>query len=161
MAMASDSPSPRRLESIALLASTLGLATLALSTFIPEVRIAMAMPLAEAEGVVAVLLFLRMLFDRRIGAGVNTASRELQRDMSGSRRMALLLDRRWGLLGNRTGTTATRWIRLVAMVAFVGALILCDRTHTDLLLLSGASFAVAILVGLLHVGSTTTPDPFG
>lgn len=147
------------LRPVSLLASTFGVAVVILAALGSSIRESLVHPTTLVEAGIAGALFVRMLFDRRVRRGVGAASREIQR-VSPSFLGPRWLDPEWGIWGTRAGSLSTRLVRAMSFLAFLATLPFYEG-RADMALLAAATFAVAMLISLLHLGLTTIPDRFG
>lgn len=97
------------------------------------------------------VLFLRMLFDPGRRHGIRVANREMHGDPLFPVKWPKLSDSQWGLFGSRIGDKSLLFVRAVLFCEF-GVAMLFSRVRPDLTLLAAASFGVAIMLSLLHVG---------
>lgn len=97
------------------------------------------------------VLFLRMLLDPRCRSGIEAANREMHGDQPFRVKWPRLNDPQWGLFGSRAGDKSLLFIRAV-LLCELGAAMLFGRVRPDLTLLAAASFGVAVMLSLLHLG---------
>jgi hypothetical protein len=112
-------------------------------------------PLIWVAAAALAVLFLRMLFDPRCRRGIRAASRELQGDQIFRFRGPKLADPKWGLFGSRGGPRPLLIVRAVLWVEFLVALVLTGRGRPDILILASATFGIAIMLSLIHLGLNT------
>ena len=116
-------------------------------------------PVTYVCGATTLILFLRMLFDPRCHRGLETANREMHGDQPFRAKWPKLSDPQWGLFGSRAGDKSLLFVRAVLSCEF-GVALLFSRVRPDLTLLAAASFGVAMMLSLLHVGlKPSAPDP--
>ena len=106
------------------------------------------------------LLFFRVLFDPACRSGINAANKELQGNQPFRLRWTGPFNRDWGLFGSRMGDRPLQIVRAILLVEFILALVLTSHDRPDLLLLSATSFAIAIILTILHVGLNAQPQQF-
>jgi hypothetical protein len=136
--------------------AALGAALVPLSLFVEPLRTALAYPVTLVAAAVTIALFLRMLFDSRCRRGINAANAELRGGRPWpSRRQVKFSKPEWGLFGARYGNRPLRILRIVLFFEFIVAFVLTGRDRTDLLLLAGASFAVTMMLSIIHIGLNT------
>lgn len=140
----------------AFVVATLGGASVPLCLFVVPLRPAIVYPMTLVAAAVTIALFLRMLFDPRCRNGIDAANAQLRggRPWPSMRRVKFS-DPEWGLFGTRTGNRPLKILRAVLFFEVIAALVLTGRERTDLLLLAAASFAVAMMLSLIHVGLNT------
>jgi multisubunit Na+/H+ antiporter MnhB subunit len=139
-----------------LVVAATGAAVVVLSLFFQPLRDILVRPLTFVAGGVLLALFLRMLFDPNIRQGIDAANIELRsRKPRPSSFKPMPFDRHWGLFGSRMGNRALQSIRVVCFGEFVLALLLSPHDRPDLLFLALASFAVTIMLTIIHVGLNT------
>jgi hypothetical protein len=107
---------------------------------------------------VAIALFLRMLFDPRCRRGIDAANAELRGDRPWpSMRRVKFSEPEWGLFRTRSGNRSLQVLRAILFFEFIIALVLTGRDRTDLLLLAAASFAVTMMLSIIHIGLKVRP----
>jgi hypothetical protein len=136
--------------------AALGAALVPLSVFIRSLRVALVYPMTLVAAAVTTALFLRMLFDARCRRGINAANAELRGDRPWpNMHRVKFSDPEWGLFGTRSGNRSLQVLRALLLFEFIVALVLTGRDRTDLLLLAAASFAVTMMLSIIHVGLNT------
>ena len=140
----------------ALVVAAVGAALVAISLFVEPLRAALVYPMTLVAAAVTIALFLRMLLDPRCRRGINAANAELRggRPWPSVRRVKFS-DPEWGLFGSRSGNRPLQVLRAVLFFEFIVALVLTGRDRTDLLLLAAASFAVTMMLSIIHIGLNT------
>lgn len=142
----------------ALAIAVVGGATVALGAIYPLGGF-FVRPVTYVCAAATLVLFLRMLFDPRCHRGVETANRKIHGDQPFRANWPKLSDPQWGIFGSSAGD---KWLLLVRAVLFCefGVAMLFSRVRPDLTLLAAASFGVAIMLSLLHVGlKPSAPNP--
>lgn len=136
-----------------LLIATLGSAVVAISAAYEPARVTLASPLALLAAAVAILLFLRMLFDPKCHRGIRAANQEMTGQHGVPFRLDPLLHPQWGLFGSRAGSPLLLIIRAVLAVEIIVVMLLLQGSPL-LLLLAFASFGVVMMLSLLHVAGS-------
>ena len=140
----------------ALIAATLGAAIVIIGTFSEPVRDMLVRPMTFISTAVLIALFLRMIFDPHCRRGIDAANVQLRGARPWPGRFRFMpFDPAWGLFGSRMGGRSLQLIRAVLFVEFLVALVLSSNHRPDLLLLAASSFAVTILLTIIHVGLNT------
>ena len=140
----------------ALFVAASGAFVVVISPFSERIRSDFVFPLTLVAAATTIFLFLRILFDAQCRRGIDAANAEIRGDRQWPSASPIKMsDPEWGLFGARTGTRALRVLRAVLLFEFVVALILSTRDGFDLLLLAGASFAVAVALSLTYIGLNT------
>jgi hypothetical protein len=142
----------------ALIVATVGAGLVAIGAVSEPVRETLARPVTYVAAGVTVILFLRMLFDPACRRGIDAANKEIQGERPFAPRWSGFSDNEWGLFGSRTGDRPLQLIRAILFIEFVVALLLASEGATDLLLLATASFAVAMILSIIHVGLNTAAE---
>lgn len=119
-------------------------------------RATLANPLALLPAAVAVLLFLRMLFDPKCHRGIKAAHHAMMGDHGVPFRLISILDPQWGIFGSRAGSPLLLTIRAVLLIEVVAVTLLAREVIT-LQFLAFASFGVVMMLSLLHVAGTSEP----
>ena len=128
----------------------------AVSPLFPALRTALVRPSIYVAAAVAVVLFLRMLFDPRCRRGIDAANVELRGGRPWpSGRGIKFADPEWGFFGSRVGTPALLRVRAVLFVEFILAMVLSGWGGSDVLVLSFAGLAVAMMLTIIHAGLHT------
>jgi hypothetical protein len=136
-----------------LLIAALGGAVVLISATYEPAR-ALASPLALLAAAVAILLFLRMLFDPRCHRGIKEANHEMMGDHGVQFRLTPVLDPQWGIFGSRAGSPLLLTIRAVLLIEIIAVMLLA-REVPILHFLAFASFGVVMMLSLLHVAGTS------
>lgn len=136
-----------------LLVATLGSAVVAISAAYEPARKTLASPLALLAAAVAILLFLRMLFDPKCHRWIRAANQEMTGQHGVPFRLTPLLDPQWGLFGSRAGSPLLLIIRAVLAVEIIVVMLLLQGSPL-LLLLAFASFGVVMMLSLLQVAGS-------
>jgi len=125
---------------------------IAVSAFVPLIHGGLVEPLTYVAGVVAIMLFVRLVLDPKIRRGIDAANIEMRggRPWPGMNRA--FFDRDWGLFGSRLGSRPLLALRAILLVEFVLAMMLSGRKGSDLLALSFVALMIAMLLGLMRVG---------
>ena len=140
----------------ALVLAALGAAIALIGTFSEPVRETLVRPMAIIAMAAVILLFLRILFDPQCRRGIDAANVELRDGSPWPGRFRIMFfDPEWGLFGSRMGGRSLQLIRTVLFLEFVVALVLTRNDNTDLLLLAAGSFAMTIMLTIIHVGLNT------
>ena len=134
----------------ALVVAVVGGVTVAVGAIFPPVGFFVG-PVTYVCAAAILVLFLRMLFDPRCHRGIEAANREMHSDQPFRAKRPRLNDPQWGLFGSRAGDKSLLFVRAVLFCEF-GVAMLLSRVRPDLTLLAAASFGVAIMLSLLHVG---------
>ena len=137
-----------------LLLASVGGAVVVISAVYEPARATLASPLALLAVGVAILLFLRMLFDPRCHRGIKAANQEMMGGYGFQFRLTSVLDPQWGIFGRRTGSPLLLTIRMVLLIEVVVVTLLV-REVPVLQLLACASFGVVMMLSLLHVAGTS------
>lgn len=119
-------------------------------------RATLANPLALLAAAVAVLLFLRMLFDPRCHRGIKAAHHAMMGDHGVPFRFIPILDPQWGIFGSRAGSPLLLTIRAALLIEAI-AVMLLSREVPTLPFLAFSSFGVVMMLSLLHVAGTSKP----
>ena len=145
----------------ALTVAGLGAALVPLSLFVEPLRVSLVYPMTLVAAAATIVLFLRMLLDPRCRRGIDVANAEMRggRPWPNTRRLKFS-DPEWGLFGTRSGSRYLQILRAVLFFEFVAALVLPGRGRTDLLLLAATSFAVTMMLSIIHVGLNTQASAF-
>lgn len=134
----------------ALVVAVAGGATVAFAAIYPPVG-ALVRPVTYVCTAATLVLFLRMLFDPRCHRAIGAANREMHGDQPFGAKWPKLSDPQWGLFGSRAGDKSLLFIRAALFCEF-GVAMLLSGVRPDLTLLAAASFGVAIMLSLLHIG---------
>ena len=137
-----------------LLIAALGGAVVVLSAAYDPVRATLASPLALLAAVVAILLFLRMLFDPRCHRGIKAAHYEMTGDHGVQFRFLPVFDPQWGIFGSRVGSPLLLTIRAILLIEMIAVMLLA-REMPVLHFLAFASLGVVMMLSLLHVAGTS------
>ncbi len=145
----------------ALVVAALGAALVAIGAFVQPLRAVVVYPMTLIVAAMAIVLFLRMLFDPQCRRGIDAANAELRggRPWPTARRIKFS-DPEWGLFGSRSGNRPLQVVRAALLLEFIVTLLLTGKGRTDLLLLAAASFAVAMALTIIHVGLNTHTQSF-
>lgn len=144
----------------ALVVSVVGGVTVAVGAIFPPVGFIVG-PVTYVCAAAILILFLRMLFDPRCHRGINAANKEIHGGQPLETKWLRLNDPQWGLFGSSAGDKSLLFIRAV-LFCELGVAMLFSRVRPDLMLLAAASFGVAIMLSLLHVGlKRSALDPSG
>lgn len=142
----------------ALIVAVAGGVTVALGVIFPPVG-SFVGPITYVCAAALLVLFLRMLFDPRCHRGIEAANREMHGDQPFRAKRPRLNDPQWGLFGSHAGDKSLLFVRAVLFCEF-GVAMLFSRARPDLTLLAAASFGIAIMLSLLHIGlKRSAPDP--
>ena len=144
-----------------LLVASLGGVVVAAGAAYEPARLLLAHPMTALAAGTAIVLFMRMLFDPTCRRGINAANRETMGVPGFKFRLTPILDRRWGLFGDRGGSPLLLSIRAILAVELVLAMVLTSRGVPDLLQLAFASFFVVMMLSLIHVGLTSNAPDMG
>ena len=140
----------------AWMVAAIGAVLVPLSLSVEPLRGALVYPMTLVAAAATIVLFLRMLFDPRCRRGIDAANAELRGGRSWpSMRRIKFFDDEWGLFGTRSGDRPLQLVRAVLFVEFIVALVLTGSERTDLLLLAAASFAVTMMLSIIHIGLNT------
>lgn len=140
----------------AIVVAAFGAALVPLSLLVEALRAALVYPFTLIAAAMTVVLFLRMLFDPRCRRGIEAANAELRGGRTWpSIGRVKFSDPEWGLFGTRHGAGPLQIVRATLFFEVIVGLVLTSRDRTDLLLLSAASFAVTIVLSIIHVGLNT------
>lgn len=137
-----------------LLIAALGGAVVVIGAAYEPARATLANPLALLAAAVALLLFLRMLFDPRCHRGIKAANQEMMGDHGVQFRLTPALDRQWGIFGSRGGPPLLLAIRAILLIELIAVMLLA-REVPILQFLASASFGVVMMLSLLHVAGTS------
>ena len=146
----------RWLYLLALTVAAFCAVVIAISPFAPAIRAALVRPAIYLAAALAVVLFLRMLFDPKCRRGIDAANLELRggRPWPWGRKIKFA-DPEWGIFGSRGGEPGLLRVRAVLFVEFILAILLSGRNGSDVLVLSFAGLMVAMMLTIIHVGLTT------
>lgn len=138
-----------------LIIAAIGAALVPVAVASGAVRGTVTRPMTILEAATTVLLFLRMLFDRKCLNGINAASIEIRDDPRrfGFRRS--LTDPKWGLFGSRLGERPLQVVRAILWFEFIAAVILAGRSRADILSLAASAFAVTMMLSIIFAGLNT------
>ena len=130
---------------------------IAVSPFVPAVRTALVGPSIYFAAAVAVVLFVRTLLDPKCRRGIDAANVELRfgRPWPSWRRIRFF-DPEWGFFGSRGGSPALLSVRAVLFVEFILAMVLSGQEGSDVLVLSFAALAVAMMLSIIHGALNTS-----
>lgn len=137
-----------------LLIAALGGAVVVISAAYEPARATLASPLALLTAAVAILLFLRMLFDPRCHRGIKAANHEMMGDQGLQFRLTPVLHPQWGIFGSRAGSPLLLTIRAVLFIEIIAVMLLA-REVPVLHFLAFASFGVVMMLSLLHLAGTS------
>jgi hypothetical protein len=101
-------------------------------------------------GLMAILLFVRILFSRTYRAGVDRANLEMKGDDPWPGKPKALSDPVWGLFGSRWGDVAHNWLRAVLIFGLLPVALFHAWLGTDVLHLWLVATFVAMELGLMH-----------
>jgi hypothetical protein len=96
-----------------------------------------------------------MLFDPSCRRGIDAANKEIRGDHPYRFRW-MMFDAEWGLFGSREGPRSLQLVRLISFIEFIASMIFSGKLGTGVLLLSAASFAVTLMLTIIHVGLNTS-----
>ena len=137
-----------------LLIAALGGAVVGIGAAYEPARATLANPLSLLAAAVAILLFLRMLFDPRCHRGIKAANHEIMGGHGVQFRLTPLLDPDWGIFGSRMGSPLLLTIRAVLLIEVIAVMLVAQEVPV-LQLLAFASFGVVTMLSLLHVAGTS------
>ncbi|MFE9082902.1 hypothetical protein ACQKKG_12225 [Brevundimonas sp. NPDC003935] len=138
---------------LSLLIAALGGAVVVIGAAYEPARATLANPLALLATAVALLLFLRMLFDPRCHRGIKAANQEMMGDHGFQFRLTPVLDPQWGIFGSRAGSPLLLTIRAVLFIEVIAVMLLA-REAPILQFLAYASFGVVMMLSLIHLAGT-------
>ena len=130
---------------------------IAITPFVASVRTTLVRPSVYIAAAMAVVLFVRILFDPKCRRGIDAANLELRggRPWPGWRSIEFF-DPEWGLFGSRMGSPTLLRVRAVLFVEFILVMVLSGRNGGDVLVLSFAASSIPGMLSIIHAAQKTS-----